>query len=175
LVFGPILTFRKLLILHCARRGKNAKTPALILLFHRLTCFDLPARMVGQLRTKEIWLADREGKKATHAQPPPPDEVRDRLVRLCDAWNQSFASLRSKAPKLEALARFHAELLLIHPFLDGNGRCARAILMQQCLDLFGRAEMTLMKKGADYYQALRLADRGDYAELAALIDPIVYG
>jgi hypothetical protein len=150
-------------------------SPALILLFHRLTCFDLPSRMVGQLRNKEVWLADREGNRATHAQPPPPEDVGGRLVELCDAWNRGYEGLRTKAQKLEALARFHAQILLIHPFLDGNGRVARAILMQQCLDLFGRAEMSLMKKGADYYEALRSADRGDLAELALLIETIVYG
>jgi hypothetical protein len=33
-------------------------TPELILLFHRLTCFDLPSRAVGQLRTREVWLGN---------------------------------------------------------------------------------------------------------------------
>jgi hypothetical protein len=49
--------------------------------------------------------------------------------------------------------------------MDGNGRVSRAIMMQQCLDLFGKADMTLMNKGAEYYAALEAADGGDFAPL----------
>ena len=68
---------------------------------------------------------------------------------------------------------WHARLLVIHPFFDGNGRTARAILMQQCLDLFGRADMSVMEKGARYYAALARADGGDLRDLAAIIRPII--
>jgi hypothetical protein len=47
--------------------------------------------------------------------------------------------------------------------------------MQQCLDLFGKADMSLMNKGADYYIALKAADGGDYGPLATLIKPIIRG
>ena len=43
---------------------------------------------------------------------------------------------------------------MIHPFLDGNGRPGGAVFMQQCLDLFGRADMSLLDRGAGYYHAL---------------------
>jgi Fic family protein len=150
-------------------------SPALLVLFHRLTCFDLPTRAVGQLRTNQVSIADREGQRATHIQPPPAEEVKERLTNLCHEWNANYAELRNPNSKLNAIASFHAKFLVVHPFLDGNGRVARAILMQQCLDLFGRADMTLMNKGADYYAALRDADAGDYAALAALIYPVVHG
>jgi len=81
--------------------------------------------------------------------------------------------LRNQGDKLEALAKFHAKFLLIHPFMDGNGRVAKSILMQQCLDLFGKADMALMNKGAAYYAALQAADRDDFGPLIALITPIV--
>jgi fido (protein-threonine AMPylation protein) len=91
-------------------------------------------------------------------------------MNLCDEWNVAYAAVSHSKRQLQAIARFHASLFSVHPFLDGNGR-----LMQQCLDLFGRADMTLMNKGADYYAALRDADTGDYSALVALIDPIVHG
>jgi Fic family protein len=150
-------------------------SPRLLLLFHRLTCFDLPTRAVGQLRTDQVWLANREGRRVTHIEPPPATEVRDRLEELCNQWNSAYPGLSDSSTKLTAIAKFHARFLLIHPFFDGNGRVARAILMQQCLDLFTRADMTLMNKGADYYMALQSADAGDYAGLVALINPIVHG
>jgi Fic family protein len=147
----------------------------MILLFHRLTCFDLPTRAVGRLRTDEVWLGDTKGKRATHIQPPPAREIPGRLEALCEQWRKHYTGLRNQLQKLQAIATFHAQLLLLHPFLDGNGRVARAILMQQCLDLFGRADLTLMNKGADYYAALKAADSGDYAPLTEVIAPIVRG
>jgi hypothetical protein len=143
-----------------------------VLLFHRLTCFDLPSRAVGQLRTNEVWLGNIDGKRAAHAVPPPAADVPSLLETLCDDWNKAYPTLRNKQSKLYAVANFHARFLLIHPFLDGNGRVARAVLMQQCLDLFGKADMTLMNKGAEYYNALEAADKGDIKPLAALIEPM---
>lgn len=96
-----------------------------------------------------------------------------KLVSLCSRWREEFPNLRSKEAKLEAVARFHSEFLVIHPFTDGNGRVARAILMQQCLDLFGKADMTLMNKGAAYYEALKQGDLGRYGALVDLIGPVV--
>jgi len=62
---------------------------------------------------------------------------------------------------LEAVAAFHHGLVSIHPFLDGNGRTARAILIQQCVDPFGHIDPDLIDKGAAYYDAIFQADAGD--------------
>ncbi len=147
--------------------------PEMVLLFHRLTCFDLPARVIGRLRTREVWLGNREGRRATHVAPPPPGEVEGQLTTLCEEWRRSVPSLRTRGQKLEAIAEFHAKFLQLHPFLDGNGRVARTIMMQQCLDLFGNADMSLMNKGAEYYAALQAADTGDINLLVAVLKPIV--
>lgn len=45
----------------------------------------------------------------------------------------------------------------------------RAILMQQCLDLIGHANLSLMELGAAYYRALTAADNGDARPLANLL------
>ena len=147
----------------------------LVLLFHRLTCFDLPSRAVGQLRTSQVRLSDRDGRSTDRIQVAPAHDVASRLETLCAKWNAGYAKLRDRPSKLRAIADFHARFLQIHPFLDGNGRVARAILMQQCLDLFGKADMTLMNKGSEYYAALKSADGGDCSVLAALVAPIVRG
>jgi Fic family protein len=148
-------------------------TPELILLFHRLTCYDLPSRAVGRFRTRDVWLGNLEGSTAMHVQPPRPEKVESSLIELCGEWRQSFGALRNQSLKLEAIAGFHANFLVIHPFLDGNGRVGRALLMQQCLDLFGKADMSLMNKGGEYYAALKAADAKDYRLLVALISPVV--
>ena len=45
--------------------------------------------------------------------------------------------------------------------------------MQQCLGMFGKADMTLMNKGAAYYEALKHGDLGQYNSLVDLIAPVV--
>ncbi|PVM90799.1 hypothetical protein DDF67_09770 [Caulobacter endophyticus] len=149
--------------------------PSLVLLFHRLICFDLPERGVGRLRSSEVWLGNADGVRADHAQPPPASEVPSLLEAICENWRDNFKRLEGSSAKIRrlAIAKFHAAFLVTHPFLDGNGRVARAILMQQCLDLFGRADMSLMEKGARYYAALSQADKGDASALASLLEPVV--
>ena len=68
-----------------------------------------------------------------------------------------------------ALAEFHAALLSIHPFADGNGRVARGLLMQQALDLFGAIDLSLLDNGGEYRRALLTADSGNTRSLAAII------
>jgi hypothetical protein len=91
--------------------------PGVILVFHRLLCFDLPARAVGQLRTSQVWLANREGRRVTHADPPVATELRTRLEELCHQWRVDYPRLTDRDKKLTAIARFHASFLLVHPFL----------------------------------------------------------
>lgn len=104
-----------------------------------------------------------------------PQEVPIKLDALCVEWRSSFHKLARKSvdERLAALADFHARFLVIHPFLDGNGPVAKALLMQQCLDLFDRADMSLMDKGAAYYRALAAADLGQVNALKELIRPVI--
>lgn len=147
-------------------------TPSLILLIHRLTCFDLPSRAVGAFRTDDVWLANLDGQPIQHLRPPAAREIAVTIEKLCDQWRLEFPKLRTAERKLLAIAEFHQRFLALHPFWDGNGRVARTITMQQCLDLFGAANMTLMNKGAAYYEALKAADAGDFQKLADVFAPV---
>ena len=147
----------------------------MVLLTHRLACFDMPTRTVGILRSVEVWLANQQGQRAEHLEPPRAAAVFGQLDQLCSTWRDQFPVLSSGRPieKLEAIARFHAKLLVIHPFLDGNGRLARALMMQQCLDWFGVANMSLLDQGTGYYRALASADKDDLGPLVMLLKPMV--
>ena len=138
---------------------------AVVSLFHRLVCFDLPTEHIGILRSVPLMVGD--------LSPPKPDAVPKLLEELCEDWISKLPSLRSRSDKTEALADFHHRLLFIHPFVEGNGRAARAILAQQCLDLFNYADMSLMDRGDRYYRALRAADEGSLTLLMELIEPII--
>ena len=156
--------------------GTKDISPQYLLMFHRAICFDLPSNSVGHLRTRDVFLA-QAGKAPEQAvkKPPKSDEVPALLDVLCKNWRENFEGLLQSKPneKLRSIAAFHAQFLRIHPFLDGNGRVARYVLMQQCLDLFGVADMGVLDKGAEYYAALRSADHDDIKFLTKLIAPVV--
>ncbi|WP_036666293.1 mobile mystery protein B [Paludibacterium yongneupense] len=77
----------------------------------------------------------------------------------------------------ELVARFHHQLVLIHPFPNGNGRCCRLItdllLQKMGQDPFswgsgGYASLVSQSAlRAEYLAALRTADQGDIAPLLA--------
>lgn len=75
-----------------------------------------------------------------------------------------------------ALARTHGELILIHPFRDGNGRCARLLAYLMALQaglpsldfspLAGRGKLA-------YVEAIHAAMSRDYAPLAACFSKVI--
>jgi cell filamentation protein len=70
-----------------------------------------------------------------------------------------------------SLAEVHAQLILIHPFRDGNARLARlvAVLMASQAGLNPLRLMALAGRGRrTYVQALHAAKSGDYAPLETL-------
>lgn len=80
-------------------------------------------------------------------------------------------------PPDELAARFHHQLVLIHPFPNGNGRCCRLIadllLQKMGLEPFtwgsgGHASLVSQSEmRAEYLAALRAADQGDISPLLA--------
>jgi cell filamentation protein len=77
-----------------------------------------------------------------------------------------------------SLAEVHAQLILIHPFRDGNGRLARliAVLMASQAGLNPLRLSALAGGGKrTYEQAIHAAKRGDYAPLEALFSCAIEG
>ena len=64
---------------------------------------------------------------------------------------------------------------MIHPFLDGNGRVARFILMQQANELLGFKKRLVLADSASYTAALVSADAGDKTMLKRTITQAIYG
>jgi cell filamentation protein len=95
------------------------------------------------------------------------DFERETLARLTPCRAGSPESVA------DAVARVHADLLLIHPFRDGNGRLARwlADLMFAQAGLpfpdYGFVGRGSMGRRKEYLRAVTLGYLGDYAPLGA--------
>jgi len=95
---------------------------------------------------------------------PPPAAAVPRAVNELLAWLAS-----TDGPPLLAAAAAHAWLAHIHPFLDGNGRTARALMN---LLLIRAGYPIVLVRRADrprYYEALAASDEADLEPLVALL------
>ncbi|MCD6727341.1 MAG: Fic family protein [Solirubrobacteraceae bacterium] len=114
-------------------------------------------RSPGELRTTQNWIG-RPGSTLETASfvPPPPDEL---AAALTD-WER-FANEEPEMPLLVQDALLHVQFETIHPFLDGNGRLGRLLLVL-FLIVRGRLTAPLLYLSAGiererdrYYAALR--------------------
>jgi len=77
---------------------------------------------------------------------------------------------------VEALAVVHAELVLIHPFREGNGRIARLLSFLMALQAglpplnFGNIQ-GLVKK--EYFSAVQIALGGDYKPMGRIFSAVI--
>jgi len=98
-------------------------TPSTILKIHDLISKSvLPVAQCGALRKKMVYVVDGFGR--TVFTPPEAEKVPQLVQDLCD-WLNSKES-KDLYPVLTA-GIAHYEFVRIHPFIDGNGRTARAL------------------------------------------------
>lgn len=82
-------------------------------------------------------------------------------------WLNSENTLRIHPVELAALA--HYKFVIIHPFVDGNGRTAR-LLMNLILMQAGFPPVVVkVEDRLHYYEALKLANEGDLRHFIRLI------
>jgi Fic/DOC family len=100
-------------------------------------------------------------------QPPPWPEV----PALLHDWIAEAQSLNTRDPTVgpEELARLHARLERIHPFLDGNGRTGRLVLNLLLVRLGYPPAIIYKRDRSRYLAALRRADAGDDGPLGELL------
>ncbi len=113
---------------HLRSLKKDAITPELILDLHRiLTEGTLEDRQdAGRLRrTDDVHVVDTRDQAVVH-QPPACAELPERLAQLCAFANADESSLPFVHPVLRAIL-LHFMIGYDHPFVDGNGRTARAL------------------------------------------------
>ena len=87
----------------------------------------------GTSDARKDWFAVGEYKKLPNEvggrETTLPEEVPEEMKRLLDEYNGK------KTVTLEDILAFHVRFERIHPFLDGNGRVGRLILLKECLNI----------------------------------------
>jgi len=135
---------------------------------------NVPTDMSG-FRRVTVWIGGTSLDKATFT-PMPPIMIAASLDALLARWKEQYLSLLNtdRKPIVKALAEFHYDFLKIHPFLDGNGRVARAILQQQAKELLNKDVYAVFSDDpTSYYDALKNANTGDLSALTALIEVVL--
>ncbi len=122
-------------------------------------------RQPGALRTTQNWIgpAGATIETATFV-PPPPENISELLTDL-----ERFIHEEPRLPPLVQAALLHYQFETIHPFLDGNGRLGR-LLIVFFLVLRDRLPAPLLylspyfeSRRANYYDALQaVRERGDF-------------
>ena len=129
----------------------------------------LPAFESGKLREKPVVVNDPRIRQVVYL-PPNAKEVKGFLEELIEYLNIN----RSKIDPLILAGIFHKQMVIIHPFMDGNGRTARLVtkvlLAEMGLNTFNlfSFENYYNKNVAKYFQTV--GQYGNYYELVHKID-----
>lgn len=68
----------------------------------------------------------------------------------------------------EDIVKYHHDFEKIHPFIDGNGRIGRMLMMKQCIENNVVIPLLNSTNNLEYYEALQIADKGDFSKLNML-------
>lgn len=161
-----VLNYRAVMDFIEVNQGENFPliSERTLLILHKMTVDKiLPPELSGHYRTKRVVIKDSQTGQVTF-KPPDPEEV-PYLLNEFFKWYEMLKP-NSIHPVLKA-GITHFELVRIHPFLDGNGRVARAfttlMLYGDGYDIrrFFSLEEYFDKDPLTYYEYLQEAGKGD--------------
>lgn len=116
-------------------------------------------REAGKYRTMPVVIQGAEH------EPPQPYLVEPQMQELL-IWNSQQIGIMND---IERIAILHSRFVGIHPFIDGNGRTGRLILNLELMKSGFQVCILKAENRAEYYQALSLADKGDYQMICEFI------
>lgn len=116
----------------------------------------------GNWRRRSIYVADSESGELVY-EAPSPELVPRLMARLVAALNEE-----SGTPPLVRSALAHLNLVMIHPYSDGNGRmgrCLQTLVLARAgtvHPMFGSIEEYLGRNTEDYYRVLAGVGAGSW-------------
>jgi fido (protein-threonine AMPylation protein) len=117
-----LLNYSRALSYGVSRITSTAPSMALLLEVHRILVADVPReRLPGQIRRTQNWVGGRYGPFGAAFIPPPPHYLCGALQNL-----DEFLAIGGLPACVEAAIGL-AQLQLIHPFCNGNGRMGRIL------------------------------------------------
>ncbi len=132
---------------------------------HKLFYFRIDPANAGKYRKVRVFIS------GTDFTPPSPAAV----PGLMQEFVETMATVQATAHPVEYAARLHFDFVSIHPFIDGNGRCARLLMNLALLqkgDVITIIPPTVRK---DYIDAIRQAQKQkDSAPFINFISAMVY-
>lgn len=82
----------------------------------------------GWMRTSQNWIGGRNLMDAIYVPPPVPE------MKQCFSDLEKYIHSNAKEPALIQCALVHYQFEVIHPFVDGNGRIGRLLIMFMLLE-----------------------------------------
>lgn len=156
---------------------KNLDTETLKYI-QKIMLFEGRLNEIGVFRSHTIWIGtpNSSPERASYI-PPKPELVPNLTENLLKEWRRDYDEIfnSSRKSKISRIAKFHNDLLAIHPFLDGNGRIARFLLNQQASELLGITEQIIIEDKPSYFEALYEGQKGNLKPLETIITIAIYG
>jgi Fic family protein len=98
-------------------------------------------------------------------RPPNQKEVPEMMKGVVSLLNKKASGIKA----VEIAAEVHHQLVLIHPFWDGNGRLARLLMNIKLMQAGFPPTILRKQERKSYYNALEKADSGDLGPLTTMI------
>lgn len=89
-----------------------------ILQLHRLFYYRIDVENAGKYRNEQVYIT------GTDFLPPKPEQI----PRLMKEFVENLPKKQKEYHEIEFAALLHLNFVTIHPFIDGNGRCARLLM-----------------------------------------------
>ncbi|MBF0106827.1 MAG: Fic family protein [Deltaproteobacteria bacterium] len=150
---------------HICRLAGSAKIAEQdILKLHQLFYQKIDAESAGRYRDVGVVI--------TGTDYIPPDSKK--LPHLMQKFVKNLGTWRDKLHPMEFAARAHLEFVMIHPFVDGNGRVARLLMNLVLLQQGYPVTVIPPVVRADYIEALVKKNQGDEQPFLNFISCMVY-
>lgn len=124
-------------------------------------------RLPGEIRTSQNWIGSPDNRPETAIFVPPPVDAMERALDALERYIHATTDL----PPLIEIALIHYQFETIHPFLEGNGRLGRLLVIFLLIERGLLPEPLLYlsayleRRRSDYYDRLQaVRERGEIAE-----------